>query len=76
MIVIEDLREVTAKEIEKKMSGVFSCVVDKGAPETVRATLSDEATILYKAIGTFVIIEYDDKEYHLLIRDFATMEIL
>ena len=76
MIVINDLREVTAKQMEKKMSGVFTCVVDKGAPETVQATLSDEATILYKAIGTFVIIEYDNKEFQLLLRDFATMEIL
>ena len=74
MIVINDLREITAKQMEKKMAGVFTCVVDKGAPETVQATLSDEATILYKAIGTFV--EYDNKEFQLLLRDFATMEIL
>lgn len=76
MIVIEDLREVTAKQMERTMSGVFACVVDKGAPDTVRATLSDEATILYKAIGTFVVIEYDNKEFQLLLKDFATMEIL
>lgn len=76
MIVIKDLREDVAKQIEKRLSGVFTCVVDAGAPRTVRATLSDEATILYKAIGTFVVIEYDNKEYQLLLRDFATMEIL
>lgn len=76
MIVIEDLREVTAKQMEQKLAGVFACVVDKGAPETVRATLSDEATILYKALGTFVVVEYDNKEFQLLLRDFATMEIL
>lgn len=76
MIVIEDLRQETAKRMEQKMSGVFACVVDKGAPNTVRATLSDEASIVYEAIGTFVIIEYDNAEYRLLLRDFATMEIL
>ena len=76
MIVINDLRQATAKHMEQKMSGVFSCVVDKGAPETVRATLSNEATILYKAIGAFVVIEYDNKEFQLITSDFATMEIL
>lgn len=76
MIVIEDLREVTAKQMEQTMSGVFASVVDKGAPDTVRATLSDEATILHKASGTFVVVKYDVKEFQLLLRDFATMEIL
>ena len=76
MIVINDLRATTAKLIEKKLAGVFACVVERGAPETVRATLSDTATILYKAMGTYVVLEYDGNEYNLLLRDFATMEIL
>lgn len=76
MIVINDLREVTEKRMEQKMPGVFSSVVDRGAPETVRATLSDESSIVYDAIGTFVIVQYEDQEYRLLLSDFATMEIL
>lgn len=76
MIVINDLLEKTQMQMESKLGDVFHCVVDAGAPETVRATMSDEATILYKARGTFVDIEYGGREFHLMLSQFSTMEIL
>lgn len=76
MIVIQDLREGTAKKMESKLKGVFSCTSDAGAPNCVRARLDDEATIFHKAHGTHVIVTYGASQYLLPVSDFATMEIL
>lgn len=76
MIVIKDLSERALNELKMKLGSVCYNVVDMGAPETYRVTLSAEATILYKACRNFVCIEYDRRQCDLLISDFATMEII
>ena len=76
MIVIKDLSERALNELEMKLGSVCYNVVDMGAPETYRVTLNEQATILYKACGDYVVVEYNDNQYDLYLSDFATMEIL
>lgn len=76
MIVIKDLSQKALDELMSELGSVCYNVADMGAPETYRVTLASSATILFKASGDYVVIEYNDKQHDLYLSDFAKMEIL